>query len=295
VPVPQAVYLVDCLGYPHELVPFTQDAAALRAAVERVRGKEMYGGEPDPVWQSIAGCSHFGPPYDEAFWLAEKTYAFLTAITDMLAERPGRKALIWVGQDFQVLLPDSPSTAGRRTGEQAGALAELGFDPFGFGAVERSQSAFARAANSAGVSVYGIDPDLVTWHTSIGSVTSNVGPVDRIQENPFIGSFSATPNALDDVSNATGGRAYIRWGNIPDVLSRIERETARFYLITYAPPDPPDDGEYHEIRVEVRRDGLAVRARDGYYDIGDAERAQRAEDARRLLRAPAAWGESGNR
>ena len=57
-------------------------------------------------------------------------------------------------------------------------------------------------------------------------------------------------------------------------------------LLTYALPEPHHDGEYHEIRVEVLRDGVEVRARDGYYDISDAERRKKARLGQLVLGEP---------
>lgn len=91
---------------------------------------------------------------------------------------------------------------------------------------------------------------------------------------------------MNEVSKNTGGRAFLRWGDIPRALRQVKNEIGRFYLVTYALPDPPNDGEYHEIRVEVRRPDMRVRARNGYYDISEAERAQRAAAARLLLAEP---------
>ena len=49
------------------------------------------------------------------------------------------------------------------------------------------------------------------------------------------------------------------------MLHDIEADTGRYYLLTYAAPQPEGDGEYHDIRVEVLREDVDVRARDGYY------------------------------
>jgi hypothetical protein len=59
------------------------------------------------------------------------------------------------------------------------------------------------------------------------------------------------------------------------VLQEIETDTAHFYLLTYETPEPHGDGRFHEVRVEVTRPDLEVRARRGYVD--------HSEEARRNL------------
>jgi hypothetical protein len=61
---------------------------------------------------------------------------------------------------------------------------------------------------------------------------------------------------------------------------------SRFYMLSYAPPAPPEDGEYHEIRVMVAGARYQVRARDGYFDLSDEQRRQRAASGNALLAKP---------
>ena len=49
--------------------------------------------------------------------------------------------------------------------------------------------------------------------------------------------------------------------DLTEVLRDIEAGTGRYYLLTYAAPEPEGDGDYHDIRVEVLRDDVDVRAR----------------------------------
>ncbi|MGD8818221.1 MAG: hypothetical protein PVJ51_13630, partial [Acidobacteriota bacterium] len=58
-------------------------------------------------------------------------------------------------------------------------------------------------------------------------------------------------------------------------LTEIEADTGRYYLLSYAAPSPEGDGDYHDIRVEVARDDVDVRARDGYFDYDAADRRSR--------------------
>jgi hypothetical protein len=88
-------------------------------------------------------------------------------------------------------------------------------------------------------------------------------------------SLDSMRDALREASAQTGGRAFIHWSELPAALTEIERDTSRFYLLAYEPPSP-EDGEYHQITVEVTRPGLEVRQRRGYLALAAAERRQQA-------------------
>jgi len=73
-------------------------------------------------------------------------------------------------------------------------------------------------------------------------------------------------NALEMVTAGTGGLhiATFRDRSIEKAIDRIGGELHAQYLLTYRPAGTDPSG-YHEIKVEVMRPGVRVRARPGYY------------------------------
>ena len=68
-------------------------------------------------------------------------------------------------------------------------------------------------------------------------------------------------------------------------MKQIIRDASGYYLLGYNSSQAPTDGKFHKIEVEVKRKGVEVRARKGYWAY-TAEDAARAEAPR--AEAPAA-------
>ncbi len=72
--------------------------------------------------------------------------------------------------------------------------------------------------------------------------------------------------ALEGISTNTGAASFEagRAQAIDGVYDRIEEELRNQYSLGYT-PDKPGTGEYRKLRVTVKRKGLVVQSRDGYY------------------------------
>lgn len=75
-----------------------------------------------------------------------------------------------------------------------------------------------------------------------------------------------TENALQIATTATGGTHLATWKNrsIEKAIDEVGGELHSQYMLTYTPTGT-DGGGYHEIKVDVDRKELKVRARPGYY------------------------------
>ncbi|MCX6538752.1 MAG: VWA domain-containing protein [Acidobacteria bacterium] len=85
------------------------------------------------------------------------------------------------------------------------------------------------------------------------------------------GTFDSSPNATEmmgfladrALAEETGGVAGF-YQSAAKSLDRLIRTTSFEYLLGYYPAKPPADGEYRELRVEVRRRGVTALYRHGY-------------------------------
>jgi VWFA-related protein len=75
-----------------------------------------------------------------------------------------------------------------------------------------------------------------------------------------------TQNGLEIATTATGGAHMATWKNrsIEKAIDEVGGELHSQYMLTYTPVGTDENG-YHEIKVDVDRKELKVRARPGYY------------------------------
>ena len=77
------------------------------------------------------------------------------------------------------------------------------------------------------------------------------------------------PEIFSELSSMTGGRSYHSrdYKGVEQILVGIAEQLREQYLLGYTPTRPPVAGssEWRSIKVVVKRPGVSVRARDGYY------------------------------
>jgi Ca-activated chloride channel family protein len=72
---------------------------------------------------------------------------------------------------------------------------------------------------------------------------------------------------LKGLADPTGGRMFDLASKTPlsGIFAAIEAELRSQYSLGFTPPDRAPAGTYHKLQVRVRRDGMRVVARKGYY------------------------------
>ena len=76
---------------------------------------------------------------------------------------------------------------------------------------------------------------------------------------------------LRSIAATTGAEAFVNTNSPEKALRQVVREASAFYLIGYASTRNPQDGKFHKIAVKVRKPGIDVRARKGYWAPKAAE------------------------
>jgi VWFA-related protein len=123
------------------------------------------------------------------------------------------------------------------------------------------------AANRNNAAIYSLDPR--------GLATNEFGIDENIGPNQDRSSLQMTQDTLRVFSEETDGRAIVNRNDLVAGLAQVVRDASAYYLIGYTSAAAPTDGKYHKIDVRVKRRGVDVRARKGYWaaTVADAIRA----------------------
>ena len=123
-------------------------------------------------------------------------------------------------------------------------------------------------ANRNNVSLYPVDPRGLAVFEFDLSEPSVGNDTDRQYLN-------ATMDSLRTLAENTDGRAIVNRNDLATGMKQIIRDSSAYYLLGYSSTAAPSDGKFHEIKVRVKRPGLQVRARKGYWAL-TAEETSRA-------------------
>src|SRR4029450_11745389 len=120
--------------------------------------------------------------------------------------------------------------------------------------------------NRNNTSIYAVDPrGLTTFEYDINQGVSLT--TDRTNLN-------STMDTLRVLADNTDGRAIVNRNDLATGMKQIMRDASGYYLLGYTSTSATD-GKYHALDVKVKRPGVEVRARKGYwaYTAEDVARA----------------------
>jgi len=181
------------------------------------------------------------------------TLSALGSLARILGGMPGRKNLIWVTGDLPFsFIPENrvmteaeldeslPSLDTRRVDQHASGNYAATFRQSHAEEIRETASRLA----SAQVAVYPVDARGLSISTDIDA-----------QET------------MREMARETGGRAYVNQNEIKIGVERAFQDESAAYTIGYYPENKKYDGKYRSIKVKVKRDGVEVQNRRGYYAI----------------------------
>jgi VWFA-related protein len=93
-----------------------------------------------------------------------------------------------------------------------------------------------------------------------GNVTVHV-----LDPRPLGASPLGGVDSLFRLHHETGGRAIINTNDLDGMVGRIISDASAYYLLGYTPTREIADGKFHKIEVRVKRRGVRVLARAGYW------------------------------
>ena len=194
--------------------------------------------------------------------------------------REGRKSLILLSEGFNATLP--PQMRSNLPGGLAGTSGVGGGaanDPFAaenpmedrvqFSAsmdMQRELQDVWDACNRNNTAIYAVDPR--------GLATGGFDITANISQRTSQSYLNASLDTLRELADNTDGRAIVNRNDLAAGMRQIIRDSSAYYLVGYT-TQAPSDGKFHQIRVRVKRPGVQVRHRQGFwaYTAEDVKRA----------------------
>jgi VWFA-related protein len=132
----------------------------------------------------------------------------------------------------------------------------------------------ARATREANAAIYFLDARGLRGGpaTADAEIAEQTDPHDM---NAILNEDVLEAQGADSIALDSGGFSIKGVNDLAAGLRRIAQESRSYYLIGYHPERAAADGKFHKITVRVRRPGLEVRARRGYYAPGEGGRPRR--------------------
>jgi VWFA-related protein len=152
-------------------------------------------------------------------------------------------------------------------------------------AVERLFRGVIDAANRANVSIYTMDAaglrglseqagirDQVNEAGTRGINTAYAGaagdaPLTQALENNEAVLRQDPHTGLGALAEETGGLLFENTNNLRQGFDRIDNDLRNYYLVGYTPLNETYDGRFRTIEVKVKRPGVTVAARKGYFGV----------------------------
>ena len=143
------------------------------------------------------------------------------------------------------------------------------------------------AANRANVSIYTMDAaglraeseqakirDQVNRSAGgatgiLGSGAANGEPLSKALEKNEDVLTQDPHNGLGELARGTGGLVFDNTNNLRQGFDRVESDQRNYYLLGYTPANETYDGHFRNIEVKVKRSGVVVAARKGYFAVRD--------------------------
>ena len=189
--------------------------------------------------------------------------------------RQGRKTVLMVSEGMSASLPIEIESGGmvQSTPNSAAAINRDRADfQASAGLMMRMRDIFS-AANRTNTSIYTLDPrGLATGEFDL----SDSAPVPFESDRKVL---NETTDNLRVIADQTDGRAIVGRNDPTPSLRQMLKDTSAYYLLGYTSTEAPRDGKFHEIKLSVKRKGLDVRHRKGYW-------AMSAENIERSTKGP---------
>ena len=139
--------------------------------------------------------------------------------------------------------------------------------------------AMVREANAANFTIHVVNAKARGMQAPQHDVENRSSGISLSGNNLYTGNWGKDPIDTTDLDSiplsvalGTGGM-YLPSANLTESIQRIDTQTSNFYSLGYT-PEHTGDRRYHTIKVRVKRSGVRVSNRVGYYDLSPDDRLE---------------------
>ena len=177
----------------------------------------------------------------------------LNSLGRILGGLPGRKSVIWVTGDIPLsLIPEDRTVTSAELEEDLPSLSTRRVDEHASG----NYAATARVLHAE---------EIRETAARLSSSQIAIYPVDA--RGLTLSTDTDAQEQMREIARETGGRAYVNQNEIKVGVERAIEDQTAAYTIGYYPQNKKYDGKYRNIKVKVKRDGVEVQNRRGYFAI----------------------------
>ncbi|HMB79473.1 MAG TPA: VWA domain-containing protein [Vicinamibacterales bacterium] len=269
----------DMVGvmYPLEAtgsVRMTRNHSAVSRGLQQFLGRKY---EYEPKNQFEEQYAHYPTETVERVRNQVSLSALKALIVHMGSLKEGRKSLILVSEGYTYMVPPQmrstdaqmPGLGNPNAGNSQAGVNDLNEDRAAWTAgldMDTDLREVYDTANRNNVAIYAVDPrGLPGFEFDI-----NEG-VGLQTDSKYL---STTMDSLRTLAENTDGRAIVNRNDIATGMKQITKDSSAYYLIGYNSTAAPQDGKFHEIKVRVKKPGLQVRSRKGYWALTQQEVAR---------------------
>jgi VWFA-related protein len=262
----------DMIGVMHPLDPIdsvrmTRNHSAVSRAIQQFRGRK---GDYTPRNEFEERYFQASAEQVEQIRNQVSLSALKALIIHMGGLKEGRKALILVSEGYSNILPPSlrspiaalPGFGNPNAGNSGAGQNDPNEERYAFFAsqdLEFYMQGVYEVASQNNVAIYPVDPrGLPVFEFDIDQ------PVNPQTDRQFLGN---TQQTLRNLAIETDGRAILNRNDLDVGMKQIMRDSSGYYLIGYSSTQAKSDGKFHAITVRLKRPGLQVRSRKGYWAL----------------------------
>jgi VWFA-related protein len=276
----------DLLAVMYPLTPvrellFTNDHESIIRAIENFEGRKHDYTPRNVFEQQYARLS----TQDVERVRNDVVMGALKALSVRLGSmREGRKSIIYVSEGLTAMLPPQ---------FQRADASRPAVDPFTLEAQAAAQDSpqqqtaewFEQSqlylkmrevfqdANRNNTSIYSLDPrGLAVFEYDIDAAPTLAAMPSFATDRRVL---QASQDTLRVFAEQTDGRAIVNQNDLAGGLAQMVQDSSVYYLLGYT-SDVSNDGKFHELKVRVKRPGVEVRARPGFWalTVDDVERVE---------------------